>query len=148
MNLEPKRRTVLVAEDDPDDRQWIQEALAECHVVQNVLFVEDGEELMDFLVRRGKYMSHGNIGFPGLILLDLNMPKKDGREALREIKTDPRLRHIPVIILTTSNAEQDTFHTYGLGANTVIHKPLTFDKLVATMRSLTNYWFETSEMPL
>jgi CheY-like chemotaxis protein len=148
MNYELKRRTVLVAEDDPDDRQWIKEALAECQVVQNVLFVEDGEQLMDFLLHHGKYASPGNIGFPGLILLDLNMPKKDGREALKEIKTDPRLRHIPVVILTTSKAEEDTSRTYSLGANTVIHKPLTFDELVEIMRSLANYWFETAEMPL
>ena len=99
-------------------------------------FVADGEELMDFLLHRGKYAVTGNLAYPGLILLDLNMPKKDGRESLKEIKSDSRIRHIPVIVLTTSRAEEDTFRTYNLGANSVIHKPVTFDNLVQIMESL------------
>ncbi len=148
MKFDTKQHSILIAEDDPDDRLWIKEALTECQITQDVHYVEDGEELMDYLLHRGKYTTTRSLAYPGLILLDLNMPKKDGREALKEIKTDPRLRHIPIIILTTSRAEEDTFRTYNLGANTVIHKPVTYDKLVQTMRSLANYWFEISELPL
>lgn len=139
---------ILVAEDDPDDRQWIKEALTECRLDQDLRFVDDGEDLMDFLLHRGKYTATGSLVYPGLILLDLNMPRKDGREALKEIKADPRLRHIPVIILTTSRAEEDIFRTYNLGANTVILKPITFDNLVHIMRTVAHYWFEVSELPL
>ena len=134
MTFEPRPRTILVAEDDPDDRQWIKDALAECHLGLRVDFVADGEELMEFLLHRGKYAVTGNLAYPGLILLDLNMPKKDGRESLKEIKSDSRIRHIPIIVLTTSRAEEDTFRTYNLGANSVIHKPVTFDNLVQIMR--------------
>lgn len=148
MKIDPKPRTILIAEDDPDDRQWIKEALAACGLGQNYRFVVDGEELLDFLLHRGKYSFTGSLAYPGLIILDLNMPKKDGREALREIKNDPRLRHIPVVIMTTSRAEEDTFRTYNMGANTVIHKPVTFDNLVQIMQSLTQYWFKISELPL
>jgi len=148
MTIDTKPRTILIAEDDPDDRQWIKEALAKCQFEQQIRFVVDGEELMDILLHRGKYTDTGNLAYPGLILLDLNMPKKDGRESLKEIKSDPRIRHIPIIILTTSRAEEDTFRTYNLGANTVIHKPVTFDKLVQIMQTLTDYWFRTAELPL
>ncbi len=148
MKFDGKQHSILIAEDDPDDRLWIKEALAECQITQDVTYVEDGEELMDYLLHRGKYTTTRSLSYPGLILLDLNMPRKDGREALKEIKADPRLRHIPVIILTTSRAEEDSFRTYNLGANSVIHKPVTYDKLVETMRSLTHYWFEISELPI
>lgn len=148
MTIDPKPRSILVAEDDPDDRQWIKDALAECHLGIHVDFVTDGEELMDFLQHRGKYVVTTNLAYPGLVLLDLNMPKKDGRESLREIKTDPRLRHIPIVVLTTSRAEEDTFRTYDIGANSVIHKPVTFDNLVQIMQTLTDYWFKTTELPL
>jgi CheY-like chemotaxis protein len=139
---------ILIAEDDPDDRQWINEALVETHATAEIRFVEDGEELMDFLYHRGKYKSTSTLSFPGLILLDLNMPKKDGREALKEIKSEPRLRHIPIIILTTSKIEEDIFRTYNLGANSVILKPVTYSELIDIMRSLTNYWLEVTELPL
>jgi CheY-like chemotaxis protein len=148
MMIDPKPRSILVAEDDPDDRQWIKDALAECHLGIHVDFVTDGEELMDFLQHRGKYVVTTNLAYPGLVLLDLNMPKKDGRESLREIKTDPRLRHIPIVVLTTSRAEEDTFRTYDIGANSVIHKPVTFDNLVQIMQTLTDYWFKITELPL
>ena len=138
----------LIAEDDPDDRLWIKEALIETHATVEMRFVEDGEELMDFLYHRGKYKSTSTLSFPGLILLDLNMPKKDGREALKEIKSDPRLRHIPIIILTTSKAEEDIFRTYNLGANSVILKPVTYSGLIDIMRSLTQYWLDVTELPL
>jgi CheY-like chemotaxis protein len=148
MTIGAKPRTILIAEDDQDDRQWIKEALAKCHFEQQLHFVVDGEELMDFLLHRGKFTATGNLAYPGLILLDLNMPKKDGRESLKEIKSDPRIRHIPTIILTTSRAEEDTFRTYNLGANSVIHKPVTFDNLVQIMQTLTDYWFKVVELPL
>jgi CheY-like chemotaxis protein len=139
---------ILIAEDDPDDRQWINEALIETHAAAEIRFVEDGEELMDFLYHRGKYKTTSTLSFPGLILLDLNMPKKDGREALKEIKSEPRLRHIPIIILTTSKIEEDIFRTYNLGANSVILKPVTYSEFIDIMRSLTKYWLEVTELPL
>jgi CheY-like chemotaxis protein len=139
---------ILIAEDDEDDRQWVKEALIESRVTTDLRFVVDGEELMDFLFHRGKYAGTASLVYPGLILLDLNMPKKDGREALKEIKADPRLRHIPVVILTTSRAEEDVFRTYNLGANTVIHKPVSYQGLIQIMRSLAHYWFEIAELPL
>jgi CheY-like chemotaxis protein len=139
---------LLIAEDDPDDRQWIKEALVETHVTADVRFVEDGEELMDFLNHRGKYKTSSTLAYPGLILLDLNMPKKDGREALKDIKSDPRLRHIPVIILTTSKSKEDIFRTHDTGANSVILKPVTYSGLVEIMQSVKKYWFEVAELPL
>ncbi len=148
MKLESRLPTILIAEDDADDRQWVKEALIESRVASDLRFVQDGEELMDFLQHRGKYAASGNLAYPGVILLDLNMPRKDGREALKEIKADPRLRHIPVVILTTSKAEEDVFRTYNLGANTVIHKPVTYEGLIQIMRSLAHYWFEVAELPL
>jgi|BarGraNGADG00212_1021973.scaffolds.fasta_scaffold10153_2 CheY-like chemotaxis protein len=140
--------TILVADDDPDDRQWINEALTETRMVSHVSFVVDGEDLLDFLHHSGKYTAMPSLSYPGLILLDLNMPKMDGREALKAIKTDARLRHIPIIILTTSKARQDIFHTYNLGANSVILKPVTYSALVQIMYNLTHFWFDTAELPL
>ena len=151
MTIGTKPRTILIAEDDQDDRQWIKEALAKCQFEQQIRFVVDGEELMDYLRHRGRYAAlaaTGNLIYPGLVLLDLNMPRKDGREALKEIKSDPRLRHIPIIILTTSKAEEDVFRTYNMGANTVIHKPVTHDDLAQIMQTLTRYWFQVAELPL
>lgn len=148
MTKDKRPPIILIAEDDPDDRQMIREALAETQAPAIVHFVEDGEELMDFLYHRGKYKTTMTLSYPGLVLLDLNMPKKDGRESLKEIKTDPRLRHIPIIILTTSKAEEDIFRTYSLGASSVILKPVTYSALVDIMRSLTHYWFEVTELPL
>jgi CheY-like chemotaxis protein len=148
MKKEGRHPTILVAEDDQDDRQWIKEAVAETRVAGAMHFVEDGEDLMNFLYHTGKYSGIPSLAYPGLILLDLNMPKKDGREALKEIKSDPRLRHIPVIILTTSKAEEDIFRTYDLGANSVILKPVTYKALVEIMRGLTQFWFETAELPI
>jgi CheY-like chemotaxis protein len=148
MNLDKRPPIILVAEDDPDDRQWIKEAMVETHVTADVRFVEDGEDLMDFVHHRGKYKTTSTLAYPGLILLDLNMPKKDGREALREIKSDPRLRHIPIIILTTSKSKEDIFRTYDTGANSVILKPVKYSDLIEIMRSLKQYWMEVAELPL
>lgn len=140
--------TILIADDDEDDRNWVKEALAESLMANNPRFVTDGEELMDFLRHRGQYTIQSGQSYPSLILLDLNMPRKDGREALKEIKADPRLRHIPIVILTTSRAEEDVFHSYKSGANTVIQKPVTFDGLIRIMHTLTHYWFKVAELPL
>ena len=139
---------ILMADDDADDRLLAKDALTECHLANDLQFVENGEELMDYLRRRGKYTSLAQAPRPGLILLDLNMPKKDGREALREIKTDPELRKIPVIVLTTSKADTDIGQIYELGANSFISKPVTFDSLVKVMKVLGSYWFEVVELPV
>ena len=139
--------TILLADDDADDRQMTKEAFAECHLVNAVHFVEDGEQLMDYLLRRGNYASMAKAPLPGLILLDLNMPRKDGREALKEIKANPDLKRIPVVVLTTSKAEEDILRTYDLGVNSYVTKPVTFQSLVDTIKVLGKYWFEIVELP-
>ena len=140
--------TILMADDDDDDCMLVREALAESRLANQLHVVKDGEELMDYLYHRGKYLEKITSPLPGLILLDLNMPKKDGREALREIKTDPNLRKIPVIILTTSKAEEDIYRTYDLGANSFIIKPVTFNALVEVMKNIGKYWLEIVELPI
>lgn len=142
-----ERITILMADDDPDDQLLVQDAFDEVHLNNQFAFVSDGIELMDYLHRRGNYAHLTGTPLPGLILLDLNMPKKDGREALKEIKEDPVLRTLPVVILTTSSAEEDILRTYDLGANSFIVKPVTFDKLVDVIRKVTNYWFEIVRLP-
>lgn len=139
--------TILLAEDDPDDRLMAVEALEESRLANDLHIVEDGEELMDYLYRHGKFESLKNWFLPGLILLDLNMPKKDGREALREIKADPNLRRIPIVVLTTSDEEEDIYRTYDLGVNSFITKPVSFESLVEIMKLLKLYWFEIVELP-
>ena len=138
---------ILLADDDADDRMLTREALAESRLANELRCVQDGEELLDYLHRRGKHASVDSSPRPGLILLDLNMPRKDGREALREIKSDPSLRSIPIVVLTTSKAEEDIYRTYDLGVNSFITKPVTFDGLVAVMKGLGRYWFEIVELP-
>lgn len=146
---EPKKVktiTILMADDDPDDRMLTQEALTENRLANDLHFVVDGEDLMDYLHQRGKYNSE-NAPLPGLILLDLNMPKKDGREALAEIKADPKLRRIPIIVLTTSKAEEDIIRSYDLGISSFITKPVTFDDLVEVAKAIGNYWFGIVVLP-
>lgn len=143
----PKPIIILVADDDSDDRLMIKDALHENRLANDLRFVEDGELLMDYLHRRGKFENPESSPRPGLILLDLNMPKKDGREALKEIKSDPGLRGIPVVVLTTSKAEEDVYRTYNLGVNSFITKPVTFESLVAITKDLGRYWFEIVELP-
>lgn len=140
--------TILLADDDPDDRILAKEALEESRLANPMLFVEDGEELLDYLFQRGAYADPATAPRPGVILLDLNMPRKDGREALREIKADPRLRAIPIVVLTTSKAEEDIYRSYDMGVSSFITKPVTFDGLVEVMRTLGKYWFEIVELPL
>jgi CheY-like chemotaxis protein len=139
--------TILIADDDDDDRVLARDALAESRLANDLRFVCDGEELLEYLRRVGKYADPKLSPRPGLILLDLNMPRMDGREALREIKADPELRSIPVVVLTTSKAEEDIYKTYDLGVNSFISKPVTFEGLVAIMHALRRYWFEIVELP-
>lgn len=138
---------ILMADDDADDRMLTKDALEESRVLNELRFVEDGEELMEYLTRKGRYANADDSPRPGLILLDLNMPKKDGREALKEIKADPNLRRIPVVVMTTSKAEEDVFRSYDFGASSFITKPVTFDRLVELMRALGEYWVEFVELP-
>lgn len=148
MTLTKPLGAILLVDDDPDDRFLTEEALRESKLVHTVVSVEDGEELMDYLYRRGKYSGDGsNCPKPAIILLDLNMPKKDGREALKEIKAHPLFRHIPIVILTTSKAEEDIFRSYELGVNSFITKPVSFDVLVDNMKTLIKYWFEIVDLP-
>lgn len=137
--------TILLADDDPDDRLLVQEAFEENHLLNPLHTVEDGEELMDYLYRRGKFEKI--VSRPSLILLDLNMPRKSGIEALQEIKSDLTLRKIPVIVLTTSKAEEDILRTYDLGVNSFIVKPVTFESLVDLVKELGKYWFQLVELP-
>ena len=139
---------ILMADDDADDRLLAKDALTECRLANDIRFVENGEELLDYLRRRGKFTQATDSPRPGLILLDLNMPKKDGREALKEIKADPELRKIPVVVLTTSKADTDIGRIYELGANSFISKPVSFDSLVEMMKVLGRYWFEIVELPV
>jgi len=142
-----KSIVILMADDDADDRLLAKDALTECRLANDLHFVENGEELLDYLKRRGKFAQMTDSPRPGLILLDLNMPKKDGREALKEIKADPELRKIPVVVLTTSKADTDIGCIYELGANSFISKPVSFDSLVEVMKVIGRYWFEIVELP-
>lgn len=145
--LTNKPITILMADDDPDDRELTQEAFQENHLANELRFVEDGEDLLDYLYQRGKYSAPGAAPFPSLLLLDLNMPRKDGREALKEIKADPRFRGIRIVILTTSKAEQDVIESYDLSATSYITKPVTFERLVDVVKTLGRYWLEIVELP-
>lgn len=131
-----------MADDDPEDRLLARDALEESRLTNDIRFVEDGEELFDYLRHRGQWSNPDDAPRPGIILLDLNMPRKDGREALRELKADPDLRRIPVIVLTTSRADEDIHRSYNMGVNSFIVKPVTFDSLVEIMRVLGKYWLE------
>jgi CheY-like chemotaxis protein len=136
---------IIIADDDADDRLLIEDAFKESKLVNPIMFAEDGEDLLQ-LLRNDKAWAEGR-NLPGLILLDLNMPRMDGRTALSHIKSDPMLRRIPVIVLTTSKAEEDILRTYDLGVNSFITKPVTFEGLVEVVRSLNHYWIEIVELP-
>ncbi len=135
--------TLLIADDDPEDRAMLAEVFAENEWVSEIKFVTDGEELLDYLENRGKFADAEKHPRPDLVLLDLNMPKKDGREALAEVRSNPNFTDLPVVILTTSKAEEDIVKTSGLGANSFITKPDTFDGLVSIARDLRRYWVKT-----
>jgi CheY-like chemotaxis protein len=139
---------ILIAEDDPEDRMLTTEALEESKLVNTVHFVENGEELINYLENVGQFQDKTRYPKPGLILLDLNMPKMDGREALQIIKTKDSLRMIPIVILTTSKAEEDLLRSYDLGVSSFITKPVTFNALVEIMKTVGKYWLEIVELPI
>ncbi|HET6991527.1 MAG TPA: response regulator, partial [Bacteroidia bacterium] len=138
---------ILIADDDEEDRMLIIDALKESRLSNNIQSVEDGQELMDYLRGENRFSDREKYPLPGIILLDLNMPKKDGREALKEIKSDNVLRSIPIIVLTTSKAEEDILRTYNLGVNSFITKPVSFSGMIDVMKVLNRYWFEIVELP-
>ena len=139
--------TILMADDDADDRQLTREALEDARLINDIRFVENGEELLEYLRRQGKYAPPAEAPRPGIILLDLNMPRKDGRTVLKELKQDADLRTIPVVVLTTSKSDEDVYRSYDLGVNSYIVKPVTFEALVDTLQTLEKYWFEIVELP-
>jgi CheY-like chemotaxis protein len=140
--------TILLADDDEEDRELARDALQDSRLANEMKFVHDGQDLMDYLRREGRWAGPSvDAPRPGIILLDLNMPKKDGREALAEIKADECLRQIPIVVLTTSKDEADVLSTYDLGVSSFITKPVTFAGLVEVMRTWTRYWFEIVELP-
>jgi len=143
----PSQVTILIADDDADDRVLARDALIESRVLNTVKFVEDGQELLDYLYRRGKYVDPASSPTATIVLVDLNMPRVDGRTAIAAIKSDPSLRHIPITVLTTSRAEEDIFRSYSAGVNSYITKPVSFVGLVQVMQSLSRYWFEIVELP-
>lgn len=147
MNALARPIKILVADDDPDDQLLIKDALDDNRHANVVDFVGDGVELMDYLNRRGDYAHLAGQPLPGLILLDLNMPRKDGREAIAEIKADPVLRRTPIVVLTTSTADADIFRTYDLGASSYISKPVTFAGLIEAMDKMTDYWAQIATLP-
>ncbi len=138
---------ILMADDDADDRLMAEKAFQAARLENGLRFVNDGEELMDYLLHRGQFSDESLHPLPGLILLDLNMPRKDGREVLQEIKAHPLLHHIPVVILTTSAAETDILRSYDLGVNSFITKPVTIQGLMDAMKLMTNYWFQLVKLP-
>ncbi|WP_417486534.1 response regulator [Maricaulis sp.] len=147
MSDENRLFTILMVDDDPDDRLLFKEACEEVRLRNPLDFLENGEQLVDYLKRRGAYADLAGSPFPGIILLDLNMPLKDGREALEEIKADAELRHIPIIVLTTSKDEDDILSSYGLGASSYIVKPISLDRLMRVVNSIGEYWVQIVEVP-
>jgi CheY-like chemotaxis protein len=147
MTTTPTPITILLADDDEEDRQLAQDALTESRLPNDLHTVQNGEELIDYLHHRNAYADPATSPRPGLILLDLAMPRKNGQEALREIKDDPELRRIPVIVMTTSSAEEDVCRSYDLGASSYVTKPVSFTALVDVMKGIGRYWFEIVELP-
>lgn len=139
--------TIVIADDDSDDRMLIEDAFHESRLANPLVFVENGEELLKYLRGEGKYAGQSATKKPGLILLDLNMPRMDGRTALAQIKADAALRRIPVVVLTTSKAEEDVVRTYDLGVNSFITKPVSFEALVDVVKTLNHYWIEIVQLP-
>jgi len=147
MIKDAKPITILMADDDADDRVLTKEALEDARLINDLRFVENGEELLEYLRRQGKYAPPADAPNPGLILLDLNMPRKDGRTVLKEMKEDPELRSIPVVVLTASKADEDIYKSYDLGVNSYIVKPVTFESLVDILQTLEKYWVQIVELP-
>lgn len=138
--------TILIADDDADDRMFLEQAMRQNGYDQDIRFVEDGEELMEYLKRQGRY-NELNAPWPNMLILDLNMPRKNGFQALSEIKDDPKLRRLPVIVMTTSSADEDVVKTYNLGVNSFVTKPFNFNRLVEMVGTLKTYWMDTVKLP-
>ena len=147
MNTQDRLFKFLMVDDDPDDRMLFKEACEEVRLRNPIEFLENGEQLLSYLRREGEYASLADEPLPGIVLLDLNMPLKDGREALEEIKADKALRHIPIIVLTTSKDEDDILSSYGLGASSYIVKPVSLDRLMRVVNSIGEYWVQIVEVP-
>jgi CheY-like chemotaxis protein len=147
MSKPSKPLTILMADDDDEDYMLTADALKEARISNPLYRVKDGEELMEYLLLKGKYVSRADAPLPSLILLDLNMPRKDGREALKEIEAHADFRKIPVVVLTTSEAKEDVSQCYEIGANSYIVKPVTFEGLVKAIRTLGQYWLEIVKLP-
>ncbi len=145
--MKKQKVIIVVADDDEDDRMMTKEAFEECKLLNDIYFVSDGIELLDFLHHRGKFSGLEKHVKPGFILLDLNMPRMDGREALRIIKSDEKFKSIPISIFTTSKAHEDVLRSYNLGVNCFITKPVTYTRLVDSVRLLGNFWLELVELP-
>ncbi|GAB3510647.1 response regulator [Spirosoma knui] len=146
MHRKPTNMTILIADDDTDDRLFMDQALRQNGYTQAVHFVEDGEELMEYLRHQGRYNA-SNAPWPNLLILDLNMPRKNGFQALEEIKDDPKLRRLPVVVMTTSSADEDVVKTYNLGVNSFVTKPFNFNRLVEMVGALKTYWMDTVKLP-
>ncbi len=147
MSKRRKRITILMAEDETDDQILMRRALGESRLLHELYIVKDGEELLDYLYHRRQYSELAIAPRPDLILLDLYLPKIDGKEALQAIKADPKLRRIPIVVLTSSRAEEDIRHSYELGASSYLTKPMTFELLVEAVNTLGDYWFDIVELP-
>ena len=147
MNEEAKSITILMADDDEDDRLMAEVALKEAKLLNPIRFVKDGEELLDYLYRRGIYGNGTDAPRPGLILLDLNLPKKSGKDVLETIKSDEKLKHIPVVVLTSSKAELDVVKSYNLHANGYIIKPVNMEKFMEIVQSIEQFWFNIVVLP-
>ena len=142
-----KPRPILLADDDPEDQMFAREAFTACRLANEVFVVEDGHQLLDYLRNVGDYADPIRAPRPAIILLDLKMPRMGGLEALEQIKADPSLRRIPVVVLTTSGVDEDISRSYDLGVSSFIRKPVTFEGLVEAIRGLGSYWFELVELP-
>ncbi|UFH56483.1 response regulator [Spirosoma sp. KNUC1025] len=146
MQRKPTSMTILIADDDTDDRLFMDKALRQSGYMQTIRFVDDGEDLMHYLRREGPYNDQ-NAPWPNLLILDLNMPRKNGFQALSEIKADPKLRRLPVVVMTTSSADEDVIKTYNLGVNSFVTKPFNFNRLVEIVGALKTYWMDTVKLP-
>ena len=141
-----EQRVILLAEDDPDDQMFARKALNDCQTTIRIEVVHDGEQLMQYLRREGPYSDDDTAPLPDVILLDLNMPRMNGREALHQIKRDAILKRIPVIVLTTSNASPDILDSYDRGTNAYIVKPLNYESMCAAMNAIGQFWFNTARL--
>lgn len=148
MKMKGNPITIVLAEDDEDDYLLMMDALREARVANDIQWVKDGEELINYLLHQGPFQDLKKSSRPGLILLDLNMPKKDDREVLQEIKSNPKLRKIPIVVLTTSKSEEDIIRSYDLGVNSIIKKPVSFDEFVEAIKIMGKYWLEIAELPI